>query len=77
MKGEDSQRQLDRDRLIAILLETASDKELIVSEQEMSFYNSVRQETQLPPSMTPKQYFFGRGLVNAASAVEGVQRSRL
>lgn len=77
MKGEDPQRQVDRDRLIAILLETASDKELIVTEQEMSFYNSVRQKTQLPSSMTSKQYFFGRGLVNAALAVEKVKRSRL
>jgi serine protease len=75
MKGEDPQRQLDRDRVNAILLETASDKELVVTEGEMSLYDSIRQETQLPPSMTSKQFFFGRGLVNAALAVEKVKRS--
>lgn len=76
MKGEDPKRQLTRDRLVAILKNTASDKELNVSKEDLKFYNSIAKKTRLSNSITPKKYFFSSGLVNAAAAVKEVKRSR-
>lgn len=76
MKGEDPKRQLTRDRLIAILKKTASDKELNVSKEDLMFYGSIAKKTRLSDSITPKKYFFSNGLVNAAAAVKEVKRSR-
>ena len=74
MKGEDPKRQLNRDRLIAILKTTASEKELNVSKEELKFYNSIAKKTRLSNSITPKKYFFSSGLVDVA-AVKEVKRS--
>lgn len=76
IKGEDPKRQLTRDRLIAILKKTASDKELNVSKEDLMFYGSIAKKTRLSDSITPKKYFFSNGLVNAAAAVKEVKRSR-
>lgn len=75
MKGEDPKRRHSRDRLIAILKKTASDNGLAVSEEELKLYRLLMKETRLSSS-TPKQYFFGSGLVNAEAAVREVKRSR-
>ncbi len=76
MKGEDPKRQLTRDRLVAILKKTASDKELNVSKEDLEFYGSITKKTRLPDSITPKKYFFSSGLVNAAAAVNEVKQTR-
>lgn len=76
MKGEDPKHRLERERLIFILKKTASHDGLAVSEEELKLYSLLLKETRLPDSMTPKQYFFGGGLVNAQAAVRQVKRSR-
>jgi subtilase family serine protease len=75
MKGEDTQRQLNRDRLITILKSTASYNELTLSKQEMEFYNQLLRNRQITASTSPQQYFFGSGLVNADAAIREVKRS--
>ncbi|HBL13853.1 MAG TPA: peptidase S8/S53 subtilisin kexin sedolisin [Cyanobacteria bacterium UBA11162] len=54
MKGEDPNRRLNRDRLVAILKETASYDSLRVSDSRRGGY----------------RYFFGSGLVNAEAALK-------
>ncbi|NES19528.1 MAG: S8 family serine peptidase [Symploca sp. SIO3E6] len=72
MKGEDSERRLSREELIAILEKTASYEGLTVSEEEMELYQSLKEE--LPSSVSPQEYFFGSGLINADAAVKEVKR---
>ncbi|NEQ71139.1 MAG: S8 family serine peptidase [Symploca sp. SIO2D2] len=74
MKGEDSERRLSREELIAILEKTSSYEGLTVSEEDMELYQSLKEE--LPSSVTPQKYFFGSGLINADAAVQEVKRSR-
>lgn len=76
MQGEDPNRQLKRDRLIEILKQTASYQGLTVSKEELEFYSLQRNEGTLPASVSPQQYFFGSGLVNAEAAVKEVRQSR-
>lgn len=76
MQGEDPERRLNRDRLTAILKQTASHEGLAVSEEELKLYRLLLKATQLPPSVSPQRYFFGSGLVNAEAAVREVKRSR-
>lgn len=75
MKGEDSQRKLNRDRLISILKSSATYDGLTVSKQESDFYNQRLQKRQIAASISPQQYFFGSGLVNADAAIREVKRS--
>lgn len=75
MKGEDKSRQLSRDRMIAILKSTAGYGALQLSPQEKALYQTLKSTSKLPPPVTVNQYFFGSGLVNAAAAVQAVQRS--
>ncbi|HIK33690.1 MAG TPA: S8 family serine peptidase [Oscillatoriales cyanobacterium M59_W2019_021] len=66
MKGVDP--QLSRDRAIAILKETASYDGLEVSPEDAADRPSGK--------VTPQQYFFGSGLVNAEAAVRRVLAER-
>lgn len=75
MKGEDPQRQLNRDQLISILKSSATYDGLMVSEQETNFYSQLLEKRQLTDAISPQQYFFGSGLVNAEVAIREVKRS--
>lgn len=75
MKAEDPQRRLNRDKLIAILKSTASYDGLIVSKEEAGLYRSFLQNRRNKLSVSPQQYFFGSGLVNADAAVQEVKRA--
>jgi serine protease len=70
MKGADSQRRLTRDRIISILEKTASYDSLALSTAE----KTLMKQSKLPASTRAEQFFFGSGLVNAAAAVDAVQR---
>ena len=74
MKGEDANRRLSREQLVAILKQTASYDGLTVKPDETKLYNSQLAEKGLPRSVSQRQYFFGGGLVNADAAVRAVKR---
>ena len=74
MKGEDANRRLSREQLVAILKQTASYDGLTVKPDEAKLYNSQLAEKGLPRSVSQRQYFFGGGLVNADAAVRAVKR---
>ena len=90
MKGEDPNRRLDRDRLVAILKKTASYEGLAISKADENQYRlqssigfgTARDFSFLRPSgvfqqpkpVSAQQYFFGSGLVNAAAAIREVKR---
>ena len=75
MKGEDPQRKLSRDRIIAILKATASHQNLTVSANDQKLYTFLKSKSKVPVPSNPKVYFFGSGLVNAEAAVLEVKRS--
>jgi hypothetical protein len=87
MRGEN--RNINRDRLVTILKETASYDGLTIPTGDANFYRVQRQVGlssskqdrvsgvfQLPEPVSAQEYFYGRGLVNAEAAVRGAQRSR-
>lgn len=74
MKGEDTNRKLNRQELISILKSTASYDGLTISKKEQQLYCSRVDKGAVPNSVTDKQYFFGHGLVNADAAVSAVQK---
>jgi len=75
MKGEDPQRKLNRDRLISILKASATYDGLTLSREETNFYNQRLRKREIATSISPQQYFFGSGLVNADVALQEVKRS--
>jgi hypothetical protein len=90
MKGEDPNRRLSRDRLVAILKETASYQGLTILKADENQYRlqaSVGFGTApgvpilrpsgvfpQPKPVSAQQYFFGSGLVNAEAAIRKVKR---
>ncbi len=76
MKGEDPKRRLSRKHLVNILQSTASYQGLIISDKDAQLYRLQRNKGLVPSSVTDKQYFFGKGLVNADAAVKVVRRGR-
>ncbi|BAZ42614.1 peptidase S8/S53 [Calothrix sp. NIES-4101] len=74
MKGEDTNRQLNREQIINILKSTASYDGLQISEREKQLYKSLVSEGYLPASISEKQVFFGSGLINADAAVQAVKK---
>ncbi|MCA1995020.1 MAG: S8 family serine peptidase [Coleofasciculus sp. S288] len=90
MKGEDSNRRLNRDRLVQILKETSSYEGLSISKADENQYRlqsavGFGTATNFPflrPSgifpqpkpVSPEQYFFGSGLVNAEAAIQEIKR---
>jgi serine protease len=91
MKGADPERRLTREQITRILVETASYGPLKVTQADANRYrlNSAvgfgtsKDFSFLRPSGTekrpevvsPNQYYFGKGLVNAAAAVAAVQKA--
>ena len=73
MKGEDPQRILTREEIIAILKRTASYKGLKLSKTEKALYQLLTKRGKIPRSVSAQQYFFGSGLINADAAVREVQ----
>lgn len=73
MKGEDPERKLSRDRLVAILKSTATYSGLSLTRQETNLYVS-QMKRRPTPGPSAIQYFFGSGLVNAEAAVREVKR---
>ena len=67
--GADPQQQLGRDQVMEILSQTACTEGLKVSDEELQLLRILKKETRLPQFMSPQQYFFGSGLVNAAEAI--------
>ncbi|HBB31694.1 MAG TPA: peptidase S8 [Cyanobacteria bacterium UBA8803] len=92
MKGEDPNRNLSRDRLVAILKETASSEALTLSKADENQYRlqaSIGFGASMdfpflrpsgifpqPQPVSAQQYFFGNGLVNAEAAIRQVKRDR-
>lgn len=88
MKGEDPNRRLNRDRLVTILKETSSYDGLTISKADENQYrlqaavgfssgfSFVRLPGifSTPQPISPEQYFFGNGLVNAEAAIREVKR---
>lgn len=74
MKGEDPQRQLNRDRLVALLKASASYDALNLASEETDLYSQQLQKGEIAASTSPQQYFFGSGLVNADIAIQTVKR---
>lgn len=68
MKAEDPQRQLTRQQLVTILKQTASYDNLDGSSDAEKYKGKV------PNGVSPNQFFFGSGLVNAEAAVREVKR---
>jgi serine protease len=75
MKGEDPDRKLSRDRIIAILKSTASREGLQVSTDDQKLYSFLKMKSKLALPGDSGVYFFGSGLVNAEAAVKEVKRS--
>jgi serine protease len=75
MKGEDPERKLSRDRIIAILKSTASREGLQVSADDQKLYSFLKTKSKLALPGDSGMYFFGSGLVNAEAAVREVKRS--
>ena len=73
MKGEDSNNQLNRVKLINILKSTAGYQGLNLTEQEQKYYRRLANRKRVPSEVTDKQYFFGSGLINAEAAVKAVK----
>jgi len=73
MKAEDPKRQLTRQQLIAILKKTASYDRLDIS-SDLKRFQAHKQKGDVPSGVSPQQYFFGSGLVNAEAAVREVKR---
>ena len=76
MKGEDPQRRLNCDRLVSILKSSASYDGLTLSKEETNLYNQRLKKREIASSISPQQYFFGSGLVNADKAVKAVSQAR-
>lgn len=74
MKGEDSDRKLNREQLINILKSTASYDGLQISKEENEQYRTLVGKGLIPSSVTEKQVFFGSGLINADAAVRAVKK---
>jgi hypothetical protein len=74
MKGEDSNRKLNREELINILKSTASYDSLRISKEEQEQYRSLVSQGVIPSSVTEKQAFFGSGLINADAAVRAMKK---
>jgi serine protease len=73
MKAEDPQRKLTRQQLVKILKQTASHDNLDVA-TDIDQYQTQKQKGDVPNGVSPEQYFFGSGLVNAEAAVREVKR---
>jgi len=73
MKAEDPQRKLTRQQLIAILKKTAGYDRLDIS-SDLKQFQTHKQKGDVPDGVSPEQYFFGSGLVNAEAAVREVKR---
>ncbi len=74
MKGEDSDRKLNREQIINILKSTASYDSLTISDQEKQQYRALVNQGFLSASATEKQLFFGSGLINAEAAIRAVKK---
>jgi serine protease len=74
MKAEDPQRKLTRQQLIAILKKTAGYDRLVLSPEDIQRFQTHKQKGDVPTGVSPQQYFFGSGLVNAEAAVREVKR---
>jgi serine protease len=90
MKGADPERRLTREQIIRILAETASYGPLKVTQADANRYRlnsavgfgTVKDFSFVRPSgvekrpevVSSEQYYFGKGLVNAAAAVAAVQQ---
>ncbi|KAM3089830.1 S8 family peptidase [Phormidesmis sp. 146-35] len=74
MKAEDPQRKLTRQQLIAILKKTAGYDRLTISQMDRQRFQVHKQKGDVPNGVSPEQYFFGSGLVNAEAAVREVKR---
>jgi serine protease len=74
MKGEDTNRKLNREQIVSILKSTASYDSLKISEKENQVYKSLVSEGYIPAGISENQVFFGSGLINAEAAVSAVKK---
>jgi subtilisin family serine protease len=72
IKGEDTNRQLNREQITNILKSTATYEGLALSDEEMKLYNSQMKQGSM--AVSDKQYFFGSGLVNAEAAINATKK---
>jgi serine protease len=74
MKGEDTNRKLNREQIINILKSTANYDGLQISEKEKEQYQTLVSKGFISSSTSEKQVFFGSGLINADAAVRAVKK---
>ncbi len=73
MKDADDSRVLTRTQITELLERSADYNELGISAQEMAEYQQYQEQTG--STISSQEYFFGRGLINAETAVDGVRRA--
>ena len=73
MKDADENNQLTGDQIVDMLQRSADYNELVLLPEEMADYQAYREYTG--SEISAQEYFFGRGLVNAEVAVDGVRRA--
>lgn len=73
MKDADKNNQLTSSQIVEILQRSADHDELVLTPEEMADYQAFVAETN--SNISAQEYFFGRGLVNAEVAVDGVLRA--
>ncbi|EDX86190.1 peptidase families S8 and S53 domain protein [Synechococcus sp. PCC 7335] len=73
MKDADDNDVLTRDQITELLIRSADYNELQISTEEMAEYQQFQEQTG--STISAQEYFFGRGLVNAEVAVDGVRNA--
>ncbi|MBE9060589.1 S8 family serine peptidase [cf. Phormidesmis sp. LEGE 11477] len=73
MKDADDNDVLTRDQITELLIRSADYNELQIGADEMAEYRQFQEQTG--STISAQEYFFGRGLVNAEVAVDGVRNA--
>jgi serine protease len=86
MRSEDRQKRFNREQLVTFLKQTASHKNLTVTEQENAYFQQQGASKKVVKTssaggaggsaVTAQQHFFGTGLVNTVAAVTEVIQKR-
>lgn len=74
IKGEDTKKALNRDRIIKLLESTASYNALTLKKEETELYQILIKDGVIKSSVNQQQIFFGKGMINAEAALNAIPK---